>query len=491
MTDFVGAAPDRLDDLAAVIEKEADRLRAIAGEVDGLLRDVPWSGPDAAGFRRAVDGDVRPRINRTAEILVGEADTLRRNASEQRVASRADGSGGAVVSPMPGPVSASPSVYDPKTDPQRVLKVEVITAKVTGEYGVGSAGQEKTFRVETLRNGKVRVTEIDAISGGLGFDAGVVGTVSWGQTYGTGGRAAFEAGLTGGSGVTWTLDSKTDADRLIVNQTAGEIRAHVGPVHVGPSGNDALDVVSDVTGAAGAAASGVGGLLGHLPMIGGIGDDLAQAGHGMQLAAGEGNRIAEYQPPRPDRTFDEGGVYSQGGLNQYADKDPSSLIGGKFSTDAKVSAYTTADGKQGYTASRTFTGQIRGDSQFITGDQQLKGSGSVSFDRQGDRLVSTSSWTDEAGKRTETVKTFDLTDPGARAQADRIESVVGIKDVVKDPRVVLDTMTFMADGSSLPGIHSEVRTATVTSGNYGASAMVLKAGGEVSLNVTTIDYVPD
>ena len=90
MTAYVGADPEHLDQLATGFDQAADRLRAMVRDVEAQMKTMPWRGLDADDFFSRVATEVRPRVEASAHALATEAQTLHRNALEQREASRGD-----------------------------------------------------------------------------------------------------------------------------------------------------------------------------------------------------------------------------------------------------------------------------------------------------------------------------------------------------------------------------------------------------------------
>lgn len=94
MAGFYGADVDQLDQLAILLENESRALEHVLRRLDGRLQSVHWQGPDAEKSRGEWSSVVFPQGLRAAESLSVAASVVRKNASDQRVAS-----GGAT---MPG-----------------------------------------------------------------------------------------------------------------------------------------------------------------------------------------------------------------------------------------------------------------------------------------------------------------------------------------------------------------------------------------------------
>lgn len=102
---MVGASPEELDRLASALANTANRV-----DVDiriGLGRSItsnPWRGGDAQRFRSDWQAQLSPTLLRTAQTLNSQAEYLRRQADEQRMASSAAGPllGGLSFDPFSG-----------------------------------------------------------------------------------------------------------------------------------------------------------------------------------------------------------------------------------------------------------------------------------------------------------------------------------------------------------------------------------------------------
>lgn len=109
----LGADVEQLDALSRQCRGSADRLTASRAALDGAIRSAWWIGPDADTFRSTWTSSHSKRLSEVAQLLIGVADDLRKQAADQRAASGADGGGGP-SGPLIGPVPAGPP---PKVGP--------------------------------------------------------------------------------------------------------------------------------------------------------------------------------------------------------------------------------------------------------------------------------------------------------------------------------------------------------------------------------------
>lgn len=107
---LVGANPDELDALAKHMERAADKLARVHTDALGLIHHSAWTGPNAEEYERRWRQDGRARITGAADILRAASASLRRNASEQRKASAAEG--GSFVGVQTVTAGAAPSGTD-------------------------------------------------------------------------------------------------------------------------------------------------------------------------------------------------------------------------------------------------------------------------------------------------------------------------------------------------------------------------------------------
>jgi hypothetical protein len=100
VTGLQGADPFALDNAARRFRERAELLARIAPDVVSLLEVTRWEGSDAHVFRTDVNSTVAPTLRAVADVLVGLAETLTRDADDQRQASTArDGTGGVALAP--------------------------------------------------------------------------------------------------------------------------------------------------------------------------------------------------------------------------------------------------------------------------------------------------------------------------------------------------------------------------------------------------------
>jgi hypothetical protein len=94
-----GADVAQLKQLAGVLERAADRLDNSRVKVTDGIKVAAWIGPVAVRFRLTWDSTYRPNLQSAADLLRGNAKTLRSNAEEQDQASRAHGGASSGGSP--------------------------------------------------------------------------------------------------------------------------------------------------------------------------------------------------------------------------------------------------------------------------------------------------------------------------------------------------------------------------------------------------------
>jgi hypothetical protein len=102
---MLGSDPDQLDGLGDTLNRAADRLNAIGGEVSSLLAYAGWEGGDADDFRWQWHHQLTAILRTTATQTHEAARTLHVNAQEQRVAS-GEHWGSGVGGPGPWPDTA-------------------------------------------------------------------------------------------------------------------------------------------------------------------------------------------------------------------------------------------------------------------------------------------------------------------------------------------------------------------------------------------------
>ena len=94
---LVGMSPEAIDAASGRLRSQADELHQLGLQVSSLVNEATraWRGPDVAGFSAAWTGRYRPQLNASVGLLRSMADSLARQAAEQRTASAAGG--GAIV----------------------------------------------------------------------------------------------------------------------------------------------------------------------------------------------------------------------------------------------------------------------------------------------------------------------------------------------------------------------------------------------------------
>lgn len=110
MAGMVGADPEELDALAQRFRVLAGRLDSSRASLGSQIHNSPWAGPAAQGFRHDWDGHHSRVLTSVARSLGQAADSLVRNANEQRQASglaSAGGSAGATTAQGTGSSSGT------------------------------------------------------------------------------------------------------------------------------------------------------------------------------------------------------------------------------------------------------------------------------------------------------------------------------------------------------------------------------------------------
>jgi uncharacterized protein YukE len=87
---MLGADPEQLEALADVFHSRSVQLDCTKRDLTTLIHQVLWLGPEADFFQTAWQGQYRGSLQRIADLLESLAETLRRQADEQRTASQAD-----------------------------------------------------------------------------------------------------------------------------------------------------------------------------------------------------------------------------------------------------------------------------------------------------------------------------------------------------------------------------------------------------------------
>ena len=93
MSQLVGANPDELDRLAARLDTASSSMRGIRSNISASVRRSPWHGWVADRFRSDWSSQHAVAMRSAEAFLDDAADRLRREATEQRAASRDVGAG--------------------------------------------------------------------------------------------------------------------------------------------------------------------------------------------------------------------------------------------------------------------------------------------------------------------------------------------------------------------------------------------------------------
>jgi uncharacterized protein YukE len=94
MSQMIGADADALDDAAKRVSQAAQQLESLSRVLRAKLFQVAWEGRDAERFRRDWDEEHAKAVHGSSQFLREAARELRRNARQQRWASRSEGTGG-------------------------------------------------------------------------------------------------------------------------------------------------------------------------------------------------------------------------------------------------------------------------------------------------------------------------------------------------------------------------------------------------------------
>jgi uncharacterized protein YukE len=72
-----------VEDLARVLDEQADAVRRVITTVTTQMDGTEWNGPDATQFQQEWDGTHQTALNNIATALDGYATTARTNATAQ------------------------------------------------------------------------------------------------------------------------------------------------------------------------------------------------------------------------------------------------------------------------------------------------------------------------------------------------------------------------------------------------------------------------
>jgi uncharacterized protein YukE len=89
MTTYLGADPEALERLGALMEQQAALLDRHRSTLDQLLHQTPWHGPSADAFRRDWETMWARQVHAAADVLRHAHKVLHTNANQQRHASAA------------------------------------------------------------------------------------------------------------------------------------------------------------------------------------------------------------------------------------------------------------------------------------------------------------------------------------------------------------------------------------------------------------------
>lgn len=278
-----GADADELDRLAVAMRDAGSMLRRTEQQLTPRLNASIWDGANALRFRETWN-----RVHRRSLVSVGQeleriAQTLQRQAQEQRAASGGGASamsGGVSSAERSRPSSGSDAAIRRRFGP-RVDRIEIET--FTAEATVGEWGGVREIRVvkEFLEDGSVRVTTGEVISGSIG--AGVGAGVQIGDIRSGGGAsAAAFAGLVNMR--TSTFADATDAEQQAtfgwldsISPLGNALQRPMSGIHGLIRGSDHSMEVG-VQGGANAAASEYGSWQGKEAGVGQSGSRTASVG---------------------------------------------------------------------------------------------------------------------------------------------------------------------------------------------------------------------
>lgn len=282
MSDFIGASLSDLEALAATFESASGRLGELRREVDGRVGSVAWRGADYFRFKTEWDAQSQSQLAAVAELFDHMRTSVLGHRDEQRQVSSVDGGGGTGGPVFLGPpippglagqiavntaIGALNDIFDgwggPDFPPNPSGEPHVVSSQtwtLTGEAAI-SLGVDlgQGFRVETLSDGTVRVTEF--LDGGLsvGVGAGADASGSWGEHTARVGAAADATGragaTTGGSYVVADMDAaKTHILSRLASIYGGPLANDVGAAATGVANSipginriPGLDTVYDST----------------------------------------------------------------------------------------------------------------------------------------------------------------------------------------------------------------------------------------------------
>lgn len=265
MGQMVGADTDQLDALGAEMDRQAERLDQIRGEVGAVLGRSTWEGVDAEDFRCLWENRLSGLLLGVSEVMRDRAVVLRGNAEQQRSASEAAGGhagGGAAQPDLRGALLDS---YEDFSIPLGGLFIALEAAEELGGKGIAAlsvAGPLLKYGLEGVGLGLDAAAFVTAVTTDPGSN----------DTWNSGADLAFSATATAvgffcppagiaiavaGLGYTIATDINPNLTKDIVTGVGNagrEVMAAVG---------DGAEAVGDGIEAAGAVVTnGIKGLLG-------------------------------------------------------------------------------------------------------------------------------------------------------------------------------------------------------------------------------------
>lgn len=405
----LGADADALDRLASELDAATARVRSTLAELSSSTSGAAWWGVDAERFRAQWRDDGGPVCRSVVATLDRAAVGCRRQAEEQRGASRVD-SGSAVTLGTSGDRSRPTS-----TTPRRIRVLSVDAE--AGADVVAAAGL--VYVVEDMADGRARVTE--RLSAGAGAEAGVEARVAWStgeHTHSVGADGSIRLLPTIGTEASWVVPSD-EVDELV--------GARVADIALGPGARDAA-----------------AGVLGAIPGLGAL-----AAATGL----GDGLRRATYRVPEPDRTGLTAGVATDGGGG--------GTVGSTSWTAAGSVGVGVAVVSEGGRTLVRFGEDVAGRVGVGNGSASADVSSSVGLvlgnDGRPVRLEVVTDRTADDGTLRRTTRTADLTAPGARAVVDRLEHQIAAGEAWSHPGRVAATLEELAAIGVVGGtMHTDV-----------------------------------
>jgi hypothetical protein len=82
-----GMNPDEVESLGKTLKMRANELTQLVGQLNGLVQNTSWVGPDATNFKGPWWDGHRAHLGKIAQDLDGFGQSALNNASAQRTAS--------------------------------------------------------------------------------------------------------------------------------------------------------------------------------------------------------------------------------------------------------------------------------------------------------------------------------------------------------------------------------------------------------------------